>query len=76
MPHDIPIGNGTLLITFDQDYCLRDIYYPFTGKENHTEGHRFRSGIWVDGQFEWIKRDWGLHTFTVSAVYAGIRAAA
>ena len=25
MPRDIPVGNGTLLITFDQDYCLRDI---------------------------------------------------
>jgi GH15 family glucan-1,4-alpha-glucosidase len=60
MPRDIPVGNGTLLITFDQDYCLRDIYYPFVGKENHTEGHKFRLGIWVDGEFDWVKRDWGL----------------
>jgi len=60
MPRDIPVGNGTLLITFDQDYCLRDIYYPFVGKENHTEGHKFRFGIWVDGKFDWVKRDWGL----------------
>jgi glucoamylase len=60
MPRDIPVGNGTLLITFDQDYCLRDIYYPFVGDENHTDGHKFRFGIWVDGWFEWVKRDWGL----------------
>jgi GH15 family glucan-1,4-alpha-glucosidase len=60
MPRDIPVGNGTLLITFDQDYCLRDIYYPFVGKENHTGGHPFRLGIWVDGKFDWVKRDWGL----------------
>jgi glucoamylase len=60
MPRDIPVGNGTLLITFDQDYCLRDIYYPFVGKENHTEGHKFRLGMWVDGEFDWVKRDWGL----------------
>jgi GH15 family glucan-1,4-alpha-glucosidase len=60
MPRDIPVGNGTLLITFDQDYCLRDIYYPFVGKENHTEGHKFRLGVWVDGEFDWVKRDWGL----------------
>ena len=33
MPRDLPVGNGTLLITFDQDYCLRDIYYPFIGKK-------------------------------------------
>jgi len=60
MPRDIPVGNGTLLITFDQDYCLRDIYYPFVGKENHTGGHKFRLGVWVDGRFDWVKRDWGL----------------
>jgi GH15 family glucan-1,4-alpha-glucosidase len=60
MPRDIPVGNGTLLITFDQDYCLRDIYYPFVGKENHTGGHKFRLGVWVDGQFGWVDRDWGL----------------
>jgi glucoamylase len=60
MPRDIPVGNGTLLITFDQDYCLRDIYYPFVGKENHTGGHKFRLGVWVDGTFDWVKRDWAL----------------
>jgi glucoamylase len=60
MPRDIPIGNGTLLITFDEDYCLRDIYYPSVGKENHTDGHKFRFGIWVDGQFRWVDRDWNL----------------
>jgi glucoamylase len=60
MPRDIPIGNGTLLITFDQDYCLRDMYYPFVGDENHTDGHNCRFGIWVDGRFDWVKRDWGL----------------
>jgi len=61
MPRDIPVGNGTLLITFDRDYCLRDIYYPFVGKENHTGGHKFRLGIWVDSKFDWIKSDWRLH---------------
>ena len=60
MPRDIPVGNGTLLITFDQDYCLRDIYYPFVGKENHTGGHKFRLGVWVDDKFDWVKGDWDL----------------
>jgi len=60
MPRDIPVGNGTLLVTFDQDYCLRDIYYPFVGKENHTGGHKFRLGVWVEDKFDWVKRDWGL----------------
>ena len=62
MPRDIPIGNRCLLITFDHDYCLRDIYYPFIGKENHTDGHKFRFGIWVDGRFDWVKREnWDLN---------------
>ncbi len=61
LPRDIPVGNGSLLITFDEDYCLRDIYYPHVGKENHTDGHKFRIGIWVDGSFEWLDKDrWNL----------------
>jgi len=60
MPRDIPVGNGSLLITFDSDYCLRDIYFPRAGKENHTDGHKFRLGIWVDGVFEWITAAWNL----------------
>lgn len=67
MPRDIPIGNGKLLITFDHDYCLRDIYYPHTGKENHTEGHKFRFGVWSEGHFEWVNRNtWELHLDYVS----------
>jgi GH15 family glucan-1,4-alpha-glucosidase len=58
MPRDIPIGNGSLLITFDQDYRLRDLYYPHVGKENHTDGHPFRFGLWVGGAFAWVGRDW------------------
>jgi len=61
MPRDIPIGNGKFLITFDQDYCLRDIYYPRVGKENQTDGHPFRFGVWLDGMFEWMSRNWRLH---------------
>lgn len=60
MPRDIPVGNDNLLITFDRDYCLRDIYYPCAGKENHTDGHKFRLGIWADRQFAWINRGWNL----------------
>ena len=62
MPRDIPVGNGKLLITFDQDYCLRDIYFPHVGRENHTVGHKFRFGIWVEEMFSWIMRkDWRLN---------------
>ena len=54
MPRDLPIGNGALLVNFDQQYRLRDIYWPFVGKENHTAGHPCRFGIWADGRFSWL----------------------
>ena len=38
MPRDIPVGNGELLVTFDEFYRIRDIYYPRVGMPNHTEG--------------------------------------
>jgi glucoamylase len=60
MPRDIPIGNGSLLITFEEDYCLRDIYYPHVGKENHSDGHKFRMGVWAEGKLWWIDRSWDL----------------
>ena len=28
MPRDLPIGNGRMLVTFDDDYLIRDLYYP------------------------------------------------
>jgi len=54
MPRDIPVGNGSLLVTFDESYQIRDIYFPRVGKENHSEGHPFRFGLWVDGEFSWV----------------------
>ena len=58
MPRDIPIGNGNLLVTHDQSYVLRDIYYPFVGRENHTDGHGFRFGVWADGKLDWVDGGW------------------
>jgi hypothetical protein len=56
MPRDLPIGNGHLLINFDADFRIRDIYYPFVGKENHAGGHPFRFGVMVDKDFRWVGR--------------------
>ncbi len=58
MPRDIPVSNGNLLVNFDLDYCIRDIYFPWIGQENHTQGHEFRFGIWVDGCFAWMGPEW------------------
>jgi glucoamylase len=58
MPKDIPISNGNLLINFDFDYQIRDVYYPLVGQENHSKGLPFRFGVWVDGRFSWMGPQW------------------
>ncbi|WP_169703743.1 hypothetical protein [Candidatus Kuenenia stuttgartiensis] len=58
MPRDIPVGNGSMLVTFDSEYQIRDIYYPYVGSENHTIGHPCRMGIWVDGHYSWVDSEW------------------
>ena len=58
MPRDIPVGNGSLLICFDEYYRIRDLYFPHVGQENHMGGHCSRFGVWADGTFSWIGREW------------------
>ena len=58
MPKDIPISNGAFLINFDSEYQIRDVYFPFIGQENHSSGHPFRFGVWVDGHHGWMGPAW------------------
>ncbi|MFC1713333.1 glycoside hydrolase family 15 protein [Candidatus Poribacteria bacterium] len=55
MPRDLPIGNGSLLVNFDQNYAFRDVYYPHVGGSNHSLGHPSLFGVWTEGQFSWVK---------------------
>lgn len=55
MPRDLPIGNGSFLVAFDQNYQIRDLYWPHVGQENHAQGHAFRMGVCVDGKFLWLE---------------------
>jgi GH15 family glucan-1,4-alpha-glucosidase len=54
MPRDLPIGNGSLLLNFDKQYNLRDIYWPYVGQELHTSGDISHTGVWVNNQFAWL----------------------
>ena len=58
MPRDIPVGNGRLLICFDSEYRIRDLYFPHVGQENHVNGKYCRLGIWTDGIFSWVGPEW------------------
>src|SRR2546428_59401 len=57
MPRDLPLSNGSLLVNFDSTYTLRDVYYPYVGLENQTDGHPCHMGVWSDGQFAWLNGD-------------------
>lgn len=60
MTRILPIGNGDMLLNFDMDYNLRDIYYPNTGGENHGSLSRF--GIYIDDKFTWLSEPcWQKH---------------
>lgn len=58
MPRDLPVGNGKLLICFDRNYAIRELYFPHIGLENHVGGKFCRMGVWVDGQFSWVGPEW------------------
>lgn len=48
MPRDIPVGNGRLLITFDDRYQIRDVFYPHVGQENHAGAGPCHFGVWAE----------------------------
>ncbi len=52
----IPLGNGKMLLTFDEDYRIVDFYFSRTASENHSAGHPFMYGISIDNDFKWIDK--------------------
>jgi GH15 family glucan-1,4-alpha-glucosidase len=54
VPRDLPIGNGNLMVNFDHEYNIRDVYYPHVGQDNQTNGDVNFFGVWCDGKFAWI----------------------
>jgi len=54
VPRHLVLGNGRLLVNFDDRLAMRDLYYPRVGMANHILGHQNRLGLWVDGSFCWL----------------------
>ncbi|HLQ61213.1 MAG TPA: glycoside hydrolase family 15 protein [Candidatus Acidoferrales bacterium] len=54
MPRSIVIGNGSVLVGFDANYAVRDIYFPQVGGSNQTMGNLCRTGFFIDGRFAWV----------------------
>jgi glucoamylase len=68
MPRDIPVGNGRLLVTFDNKYQIRDVYFPRVGQENHAGAGPCRFGVYSDipgtnrSQLYWTtSQGWNIH---------------
>ena len=55
MPRGLVIGNGKLQVNFDNQYGLRDLFYPNVGQENHFAGEECRTGVWSNGRFAWVE---------------------
>jgi GH15 family glucan-1,4-alpha-glucosidase len=60
MPRDIPVGNRQLLICFDNEYRIRDLYFPHVGQENHIGGNICRFGLLCGERFCWVPEGWRL----------------
>ena len=58
MARDIPVGNGQMLVAYDTNGLIKDVYYPHVGQENHAGGAPFRVGVWEDGLFDWLPNGW------------------
>ncbi len=43
-----------MLVAFDAQYRLADLFYPHVGMENHAAS-RFRFGVWADDALTWIE---------------------
>lgn len=58
MPKALTIGNGDMLLCFDRNAYLRDLYFPYVGLENHIGEHvTHRFGVWVDDTLRWLSHD-------------------
>ncbi|ACV64313.1 glycoside hydrolase 15-related [Desulfofarcimen acetoxidans DSM 771] len=54
MTRPLVLGNGKMLIAYDQEFSLRDFFYPHVGQHNHIMGRSNRLGFWVEGMFSWL----------------------
>ena len=67
MPRPIVLGNGSLLVAYDDRYRIRDLTYPHVGLENHLCGHEIRTGFWVNGKFLWADGDGWVRSLAYAA---------
>ena len=48
-----------MLVNFNKVDYLRDLYFPSVCRDQNTNGHPVRVGLWAAGQFRWLHDDSG-----------------
>jgi len=43
-----------MMLNFDEDLNLRDLYWPYGGFENHGDGNRSGCGVFAEGRLSWL----------------------
>ena len=51
---EVVMGNGSLLVNFDRELNLRDLYWPYGGFENHGDGNRTSFAVFVENRLSWL----------------------
>lgn len=55
MSRYLVLGNGSMLVAYDQYAQIKDLYFDYVGLEDHlTEEAVCKIGVWVDGKLSWI----------------------
>ncbi len=55
MAKSLTLGNGKILVNFDEFGLVRDFYFPRVGLENHVGGQFVhRVGVWADGRLSYL----------------------
>ncbi|KUO87393.1 MAG: hypothetical protein AT716_04725 [Vulcanisaeta sp. MG_3] len=50
------LSNGSFAVLYDENYYIRDLYYPLLGQHHHHSfDGKFKIGIWHDGKFSWLE---------------------
>lgn len=57
MSRPLVLGNGKMLVTFDDQLNMRDFFFPFVGQWNHIQGSRNRLGVWIEEKFSWLDKN-------------------
>lgn len=63
MPKSLVLGNGNILVGFDNRGQVRDFYFPYVGLENQAgSGFVHRIGIWANEHLYWLDDpSWEIH---------------